>query len=412
MEEEVNMSGDINLSVDDLNDSQSSATKISETFYPDGKPTYTNTTQSREDLTGKTLTSSDPLKVLQGEGIYRNPAFAINGYMQNVQSSMHGIIAMAGDIDDDVKIADPNDPNGGTYLTGAAARQEIAKQSLMTTGYAPGGFSSVMDAVVNSKSATDSGSAAGGTNSSSGTVTGSQGEALSHSLKGYSPSTDAEVYNGGSRAIAIVDQLSEQEKAEYTRRLKELNNKANFDANFYDFNLDFDTNSEKQDLKALGFDIVQGGGYTADGKGKLGSVTIDKTLFGTGKKLCKVSAALIALMSELTNKIHIRGGQGTDRGIIGNNFKALTDQDMGNTNSVSDHAFGRGFDIMGLGVNKAQEITLGKNNFVAKKVDYLAALDLLLTHLQNLPHELHPDLIMISNEISVEMGLKDSRIRR
>jgi hypothetical protein len=117
-------------------------------------------------------------------------------------------------------------------------------------------------------------------------------------------------------------------------------------------------------------------------------------------------------MSELTNKIHIRGGQGTDRGIIGNNFKALTDQDMGNTNSVSDHAFGRGFDIMGLGVNKAQEITLGKNNFVAKKVDYLAALDLLLTHLQNLPHELHPDLIMISNEISVEMGLKDSRIRR
>ena len=83
------MSSDINLNVEDLNNSQSSVTKISETFYPDGKPTYTNTTQSKEDLTGRSLTSSDPLKVLQGEGIYRNPAFAINGYMQNVQSSMH-----------------------------------------------------------------------------------------------------------------------------------------------------------------------------------------------------------------------------------------------------------------------------------------------------------------------------------
>jgi hypothetical protein len=303
------MSGDINLNVDDLNNSQSSATKISETFYPNGKPTYTNTTQSREDLTGKTLTSSDPFKVIQGEGIYRNPAFAINGYIQNVQSSLHGIISMAGDIDDNVKIIDPNNPDANTYLTGADARQEIAKQSLMTTGYAPGGFSSAMDAVINSKSATDSGSAAGGTNSSTGTVTGSQGEALAHSLQGYVLSTDAEAYNGGSRAIAVVDQLSEQEKQEYAKKLKELNNKANFDANFYDFNLDFDTNSEKQDLKTLGFDIVQGGGYTADGTGKLGSVTIDKTLLGTGKKLCKVSAALIELMSQLTNSLHIRGGQ-------------------------------------------------------------------------------------------------------
>ena len=406
------MSGDINLNVDDLNNSQSSATKISETFYPNGKPTYTNTTQSREDLTGKTLTSSDPLKVIQGEGIYRNPAFAINGYIQNVQSSLHGIISMAGDIDDNVKIIDPNNPDANTYLTGADARQEIAKQSLMTTGYAPGGFSSAMDAVINSKSATDSGTAAGGTNSSTGTVTGSQGEALAHGLQGYVLSTDAEVYNGGSRAIAVVDQLSEQEKEEYAKRLKELNNKANFDANFYDFNLDFDTNSEKQDLKALGFDIIQGGGYTSDGTGRLGSVTIDRTLLGTGKKLCKVSAALIELMSQLTNSLHIRGGQGTERGIIGNNFKALTNETLGTTNSVSDHAFGRGFDIMGLGVSKAQEITLGKNNFVAKKVDYMKALDLLLTHMQTLSYDLHPDLIMISNEISAELGLKDSRTRR
>lgn len=403
------MSGDINLSVDDLNDSQSSVTKISETFYPDGKPTYTNTTQSREDLTGKTLTSADPLKALQGEGIYRNPAFAINGYMQNVQSSMHGIISMAGDIDDSVQMIDPNDPNGNTPISGAAARQEIAKQSLMTTGYAPGGFSSALDAVINSKSATDSGAAAAGTNSSSSSVTGSQGEVLAHSLKGYVPYIDAEVFNGGSRAIAVIDELSEQEKEVYAKKLKELNSKGKFQGPLYDFTLDFDKNTKGQMLASFDFELSLGGGYTSDGN-YMGSVAIDKTLLGTGTKACKVSAALIELMLQLTNKIYITGGQGTDRGIIGNNFSLLTSEN----NSVTDHAVGGGFDIMGLGPDKAQVITLGdgKTGFVAKKVDYIKALDLLLTHLQTISYELHPDLIMISNEISVEMGLKDSRTRR
>ena len=405
------MSGDINLSVDDLSNSQSSATKISETFYPDGKQTYTNTTQSREDLTGKTLTSSDPLKVLQGEGIYRNPAFAMSGYIQNVQSSMHGIISMAGDIDDNVKIVDPNDPSGTKYLTGADARQEIAKQSLMTTGYAPGGFSSAMDSIVNSKSSTDSGTAGApgsGTSPSSATVTGSQGEALQHTLKGYIQSDDAEELNGGSRPIAVVSELSEQEKEVYAKKLKELNSKAKFEGPLYDFSLDFDKNDKNQDLKSFDFEISQGGGYSADGSKYLGSVAIDKTLLGTGAKTCKVSAALIELMLQLTNSIYITGGQGTDRGILGNNFSLLTKDN----NSVTDHAFGRGFDIMGLGPDKAQVITLGKGSFVAKKVDYMKALHLLLTQMQTLSYDLHPDLIMISDELSAELGLKDSRIRR
>jgi hypothetical protein len=42
----------------------------------------------------------------------------------------------------------------------------------------------------------------------------------------------------------------------------------------------------------------------------------------------------------------------------------------------------------------------------------MKALDLLLTHMQTLSYDLHPDLIMISNEISAELGLKDSRTRR
>jgi hypothetical protein len=281
----------------------------------------------------------------------------------------------------------------------------------MTTGYAPGGFSSAMDSIVNSKSSTDSGTAGtagSGTSPSSGTVTGSQGEALQHTLKGYMHSDDAEVFNGGSRPIAVVSELSEQEKEVYAKKLKELNNKAKFQGPLYDFSLDFDKNDKNQDLKSFDFEISQGGGYSADGSKYLGSVAIDKTLLGTGIKACKVSAALIELMLQLTNSIYITGGQGTDRGILGNNFTLLTKDN----NSVTDHAFGRGFDIMALGPDKAQAITLGSKSFVAKKVDYMKALHLLLTQMQTISHDLHPDLIMISDELSAELGLKDSRIRR
>ena len=162
------MSSDINFDIDDLTDSKSAAQKMTDSFYPNGKAVYTNTTQSREDNPSRSLTSADPIRVLQGDGIYRNPAFAVNGYIQNVQSSMHGIIAASSDIDDNVKIPDPENP--GSFLTGASARQEIAKQSLLSTGYAPGGFESTIKAMVGGTTATGAGSSGGDT---TGTVTDS-----------------------------------------------------------------------------------------------------------------------------------------------------------------------------------------------------------------------------------------------
>jgi hypothetical protein len=56
---------------------------------------------------------------------------------------------------------DPNDPNGKNVLTGAAARMEIAKNSILYTGYSPGGFDVALkalnDSVVNSTTQPDSG---------------------------------------------------------------------------------------------------------------------------------------------------------------------------------------------------------------------------------------------------------------
>lgn len=404
------MSSDINFNTDDLSDSKSATAKISESFYPNGKAVYTHTSQSKEENVNRRLGSADPVKILQGDGIYRNPAFAINGYIQNVQSSMHGVLAMAGDIDDSVKITDPSNPSGPP-LTGAAARQEIAKQSLLTTGYAPGGFESTVQAMTSSVGSV---SGAGASNATTGTVSDSSGNPIKHSSKGYVSYPDAQVLNNGSRPIAFKDELSEQEKKVYAQKLATLHKKENFaGSKISSFLLNLNTATyretvngkiveKKQDLKSLGFSINSFGGFKSSGE-SYGLMDVDKNLLGSGIKECYVSAALIEFLLELTNKIYIFGGQGTHRGIIGSNFSALTKDN----NSVSDHAFGRGFDIEILGNKQDTAIKLKRGNAAAPKKDYADALHILLTHVSIMPHHLQPDLIIISSDLTTDLGLNE-----
>lgn len=404
------MSSDISFNTDDLSDSKSAAAKMSESFYPNGKTVYTHTSQSKEENINRTLGAADPVKILQGDGIYRNPAFAINGYIQNVQSSMHGVLAMAGDIDDNIKIADPANPNGEP-LTGAAARQEIAKQSLMTTGYAPGGFESTVQAMVSSVGSV---SGAGSSSETTGTVTDASGNPIKHSAKGYATYTDAEVLNNGSRAIALKEELSEQEKAVYAQKLAALHKKENFaGSRISSFDLNFNQSTyretvngkvveKKQDITNLGFSLNSFGGFKSSGE-SYGLMDIDNSLLGSGVKECYVSAALIEFLLQITNKIYIFGGQGTQRGIIGSNFSALSKDN----NSVSDHAFGRGFDIEALGNSQSTAIKLKRGNAVAPKKDYADALHILLTHISTMPGYLQPDLIIISSDLSTDLGLNE-----
>ncbi len=137
----------------DLSSTSSIANSISESFYPNGEMVVTGTTMSRQPYEDRNLRSADPVKILQGDSLYRNPAFAINAYAQSTQSAMHGIIASMSDIGDDVKIADPNDPRGAP-LTGAAAKMEIAKNSMLVTNNAPSGFAdsirALNDSIINS----------------------------------------------------------------------------------------------------------------------------------------------------------------------------------------------------------------------------------------------------------------------
>lgn len=379
---------DFEFDTSDLSSTQSIVDKVGSQFYPNGEVVIKNTTMSRLPMQDRTLRSADPVKILQGDGLFRNPAFATAAYAQSTQSALHGILAAQADIDDEVKIADPDDPTGQKYLTGAAARSEIMKQSVMTTGIAPGGF----EATIKAMNATVINSTTLNTGSGS-SVSNEYGRTFSHSTTGYAPAENAEVYNGGSRQIALEENLTEKEKEIYQTKVPELNKKVNFKGSISTFSINFNSNSEKQDLKNLGFEIYQGGTFFGGGDGS--RIPVPKEYIGTGTKTCYVSAALIELLLQLTNTIYVDGGQGT-RTIVGSNFSALSAEN----NSVSDHSFGRGFDISAVGSTLNSAISL-----VSSLDSYRKGLDILLSALQKLPRELHPDLIIVHDQLASELGI-------
>jgi hypothetical protein len=383
---------DAGINSSDLSSTASIANKISESFYPNGEVVITGTTMSRQPYEDRSLRSADPVKIIQGDGLYRNPAFAINAYAQSTQSAMHGIVASMSDLNDDIKIADPNDPRG-TPLTGAAAKMEIAKNSMLVTGYAPSGFSESIRALNNSVI----NSTIQPTDSDIAYVTSEMGATVAEKTAGYIPSSEpGMVLNGGSRAIALQSILSDQEKEVYATKISQLNNKSNFKGSVNIFELNLSTNSKGQNLSTLGFTINQEPSYIS---GSMQSIQVDPNLLGTGLKKCYVSAALIEMLLQVTNKMFIDGGTGTDRTLVGPNFSLLNAEN----NTVSDHAFGRGFDIMAVG-NSAIPLTA-----LSKNIDtYRQGLHLFLTTLNGLTQDLHPDLIVVHDQLMAELGIAES----
>lgn len=382
---------DFEFDTSDLLSTQSIVDKVGSQFYPNGEVVIKNTTMSRLPMQDRTLRSADPAKILQGDGLFRNPAFATAAYAQSTQSALHGILAAQADIDDEVKIADPDDPTNSKYLTGAAARSEIMKQSIMTTGLAPGGF----EATIKAMNATAINSTTLNTGSG-GSVGNEYGNTFAHSTSGYVPAQNAEAFNGGSRPIALEEILTDKEKEIYQTKTSELNKKVNFRGtpNISTFSINFNNNKQNQDLTTLGFDIYQGGTHFGGGDGS--PIPVPKQYIGAGSKACYVSAALIELLLQLTNTIYISGGQGTDRTIVSSNFGSLTAEN----NSVSDHSFGRGFDITAVGNTLNESI-----NLVSSLDSYRKGLDMFLSAMQKLPRELHPDLIVVHDQLASELGI-------
>jgi hypothetical protein len=380
---------DFEISPEDLSSSKSITERIGSNFYPNGNVVIKNTTLSKLPLKDRSLRSADPIRILQGDGIYRNPALVTAAYMQNTQSALHGTLAARADIGD-IKVADPNDPTGKKLLTGAEARNEIMKRSILTTGLAPNGIEESVAAL--NRSVVNS---AGGDGESSTTITNPDGSSYSHSSSNYSSSDGMPVLNGANRDIAVADLLSPEEKEIYENKINELKKKVNFNGGaFGTFNLNL------SELSSYSFDIKNSG--THFGGQYRQSQKVSDQYKSLGSKTCFVAASLIELLLQLTNKIYISGGQGTDRGLVSAQFTKLSPEN--DNNILSDHSFGRGFDISSIGHKKESAIQLGTRDVTR----YREALDIFLTALQTIPHELHPDSIIIHSQLKSEMEITDS----
>lgn len=213
---------DFSFNLNDLLDSQSVTARIKQNYYPNDKQIIQNTSQSQTDNFSRSLMSRDVMKIMQGEALIRNPANVMALYEQNTRATMHTILSMGGDIDDSVKVPDPDDPT--KFLTGAAARAEIARKSIMTTGLAPSGFESAVRAFISSSSS----SSTANSQTANGIVK-SDGDFSSHSTESYYSTDSSQVFNNGNRSIAVINQLSEQEKQEYKTKASQLLSKKNLD---------------------------------------------------------------------------------------------------------------------------------------------------------------------------------------
>jgi hypothetical protein len=115
-----------------------------------------------------------------------------------------------------------------------------------------------------------------------------------------------------------------------------------------------------------------------------------------------VSAALIELLIYLEDhsEIYLRGGFGLQRAIDSNiqgpNFSRPQSND-----SISDHVFGRAFDIMGLSESSANVPEMGR----LTANDYDTKLTLFLSVLENAPDHLKPDLIVVHEGLRAQYGI-------
>lgn len=108
------------------------------------------------------------------------------------------------------------------------------------------------------------------------------------------------------------------------------------------------------------------------------------------------------MLTDPTKGVQVKGRFGLKRNIVSEddasqrNLNPSAGLDANNTNTISDHAFGRAFDIDALG---------SFSNFGKSKEHYASSLHYVLSRLNSLPLQLIPDLIVISPDVAKDLGV-------
>ena len=283
-----------------------------------------------------------------------------------------------------------------TTISGGAAYLKIISSTIAGTGYkATGSSSNPLQELLGAYN-----KGVWGHTAEAGSVSDSGLPAIKHGNVTYIP--DPEAPSLGSRAVALDSELTEEEKAFYIERgtllYQTLNNQT---ALIKGFDIDFPNTWDNFKLWSTHTyfpNIQQDPRY------------LDNAIITAPVQKAYISAALIELLIILTDKIGFSGGFGIERavlsdtaenaaGINGTNARAAA----GKGTVISDHVFGRGFDIQRIGRTKESVLPFKPSDVN----DFENKLYTLLDALNTVPMPLLPDLIMIHPQVAVRLGVAD-----
>ncbi|MFZ4104972.1 hypothetical protein [Flavobacterium sp.] len=272
-------------------------------------------------------------------------------------------------------------------LKGDQAYMKVVSQSLVGSGYAP---LSVMNPLLESVN----GRWPGNDKSKIGEANGSL---FTHNSTSYT--IDNVAPGLGERAVALEEELSEEEKQIYIDRgtlLKQSINESSLTLGFlFDIPNSLSTYSFKQtdshysdELNAL-------------------DTSVSAALITAPSKRAFISASLIEcllMLTDVSRGVKISGIFGLNRAVLSESDKISKSSnpengiDKNNKNSISDHVFGRAFDIRSVGDYSA----IG-----GSKDRYAIALDMILQKISALPQPLMPDLIVIHPDVAKDKGISE-----
>lgn len=378
-----------------IENSASITDSIFNSYYPDGQQVVKNTSLYSKDFGNqlsreRTLTSRSFAEAFSGDAIYRSAKFSTTFYNKSLSSSLNSLLTGGSEAafttKNSYKITDPEGENSTSELTGGAAFSRVIVDSIAGRNAASEFVQRASASIAKDYSTAKSYPSISST-TAPGATAGTGSPTSEYPDNGGNPGS-------GGRIIALESEMSANEKTWTLERAQKL--------------LETGIVRDYSGLKA-GFDFDIPNGLTGltmttthyPGVSNIGSVS--SSLIASGKQRAHMCPALIELLLYLSSKIKIEGGAGFHRGLTqqGRNLGELKSNDY-----VSDHVFGRGFDIAKIGPLSGNIVNVEVEG--ADVAKYRVALETLLGALATAPLYLIPDMIAIHPGLSAEYGLVDS----
>ena len=383
-----------NITNGSLADSSSFVNTIFNDYYPGGKSPVKNTSAAlAPPVLGRTLSTVTVSSMINGDIFSRHPKYATKALSTSVSTSLNTLITGGASIASESFNQPVNNPEtqyeseDSIKLTGAAAYNRIIAESIAGKNL---GMSFVEESISNMQEIELERylGEEGGTGPSTETGT-------------VNPS--AEMQSAGSRDVALVSQLSEEEKSWFQERLALLQSKYS------------SIIGDKSKINGFSFDIPDqwAGGPLAIGNGTDTFFPDAIVRRSTGERILSdefikspaanayICPALIELLLLLHEKNYYIGGS-LDAGRSPQKYYDKAVQDGEKETYLSDHTFGRAIDIFRVGrLNSSDIIELGT---VPPKERYDSAVQILIEALADVPQYLMPDLIVVSSDLQSDYG--------